>query len=210
MAADTTMELARQTGLRISAPAALPATLQGATERQTIEKIHALMLDVEELLNAACHAMQRLHPGNTDLQASVLASELPRCPAVVAMTARHLTGLSEVEALSIALRLWAGLLDAAKIIRKEKVIDDMTGATADIMAQERTDWMIDLHYRKAVFDPVYAAGAKVAPFAKRHKREEVFYEGVPTDLQPIYFLDDIYEHPSTPGAVAPPPRVSTP
>jgi hypothetical protein len=208
--ADATMELARQTGLRISAPAALPATLQGATERETIEKIHALMLDVEELLNAACHAIQRRHPGNPDLQASVLARELPRCPAVVAMTARHLAGLSEVDALSIALRLWAGLLDAAKIIRKEKVINDRTGATADITPQERTDWMIGIHYGIAQHDPVYAAGMKVAPFAKRYKREELFYEGVPTDLQPIYFLDDISEHPSTRGAIVPPSRAATP
>jgi hypothetical protein len=207
MAGDPTMELARQTGLRISAPAALPATLQGATERQTIEKIHALMMDVEELLNAACHAMQRRHPGNIDVQASVLASELPHCPAVVAMTAQHLTGLSEVDALSISLRLWAGLVDAAKIIRKDKVIDSK-GTTAQITPEERKEWMIQLHYGKARFDPVYAAGAKVAPFAKRYKTEEVFYDGVPTDLQPIYFVDDISEHPSAPGAIALPPGAS--
>jgi hypothetical protein len=57
------MELARQTGLRIGTVFALPATLQGSTEREQIQKIHALMLDVESLLDAACHAMQKRYSG---------------------------------------------------------------------------------------------------------------------------------------------------
>jgi hypothetical protein len=92
------MELARQSGLRIGTVFALPASLQGSTEHERIQKIHALMLDVENLLDAACHAMQRRYPA-LDEQAYHLLQELPRCPAVTAMTARHMPAIPDPEAV---------------------------------------------------------------------------------------------------------------
>jgi len=62
-ARDWTMEVARQAGLRMTTAFALPTSLQGATEREQIQKIHALMLDVEELIAASCHTMDRRYPG---------------------------------------------------------------------------------------------------------------------------------------------------
>jgi hypothetical protein len=200
MGTDWTMELSRQTGLRLNAVFDLPASLRGATEREQIQKIHALMLDVENLLDAACHAMQKQYPG-LDEQAYHLVQELPRCPAVTAMTARHMPCLPDAVAVSIALRLWAGLLDAAKIVR-DKVVIDHVGNTRPIAPSERGPWMRDTHAR-ALGDPIYAAGVPVGPFAKRHKGEPVFYEGVPDDLQRLYFLDDIRSNLGSPGAVTP-------
>ena len=72
-ARDWTMEVSRQAGLRMTTVFALPASLQGASEREQIQKIHALMLDVEELIAASCHTMDRRYPGQLDQQAYSLA-----------------------------------------------------------------------------------------------------------------------------------------
>jgi hypothetical protein len=193
------MELARQSGLRMTTVFDLPASLQGGTEREQIQRVHALMLDVENLLDRACHAMQRRYPG-LDEQAYHLIQELPQCPTLTAMTRRHLPGVPDSVAVSMALRLWAGLVDAAKIIRDEVVIDHF-GNKREIDRGERGVWMQWVHER-ALGDPIYKAGVSVGPFAKRHKREIVIYEGVPHDMQRLYFFDDIRENPTSPGSVS--------
>ena len=102
------------------------------------------------------------------------------------------------------MRLWVGHLEGAKIVREKIAIDG--GYTTVMPPDERCKLMqrVDVTAQE---DAIYAAGIPVGPYAKRHKPrpepETVVYTGIPEALQRQYFLDDIQQHPESPGAIKP-------
>lgn len=210
---DPIMDLVRQAALIISGINKLPDCLKGITQRETITKIYSLLVKTENHLLYEANWVQarysRLsaHEGYLAWlkpQILELGNTIQKNLTIQEVNQRHIPDLSDPEGLSVVMRLWAGCLDAAKLVREKIAVDG--DKTAPNPPDERAKLMQRIH-QTAQEDAIYAAGVPVGPYAKRHKPkpepETVVYTGIPEELQQQYFLDDIEDYPGSPGAIRP-------
>jgi hypothetical protein len=212
---DPIVDLIRLAAINISGVNVLPDCLKGATDREQILKIYVLIEKAENHLQYEANWAQARHPEWSGILADYefylrpivlqLAGSIRDNRRLQEIITNCLPTLPSAAAWSITMRLWAGCLAAAKTVREKKVVNG--GRTEDITPDERARQMQGVHRTAEEPDEIFKAGVPVGPFAKRHKRkpepETVVYTGIPDNLQRRYFLDDIREHPSTPGAVTP-------
>ncbi len=81
--------------------------------------------------------------------------------------------------LNLALRLWAGGIDAAKMLR----IDFVTGpgTTERIAPETRAEAFSQSIDLRAADDAIYRAGVEAAPALQRLRDKEPAFEGVPPE-----------------------------
>jgi len=113
-----------------------------------------------------------------------LASRLPNNNELAEITRRFMPEVSDFMArLNIALRMWAGYMDAAKTIAE-------TTADGPNTSQSRQQNMAMIEPR-AEQDPIYAAGIVAAPSLKRRKKgESIIQDGIPTGSIILIDWDD--------------------
>ncbi len=173
---DPAMDLARLTGQHLGTPA-LPASMQGATMREANGKRAAFLREVASPLRdremAQVQGQYVSRPYDLLPQIAALVQRLPLASDIDHITRRHLPDVPDLNArLSIALRLWAGYMDAAKMIA-EGTRYEMNDATT----RQRDNPVLEA---RAAADPVYAAGVEAAPhFKHRVLGEPIFSDGIP-------------------------------
>lgn len=212
---DPIIDLVRHAALNISGINDLPGCLKGATPRETIAKLHSLIKEAENHLRCEATWVQDRHPPQAGSsqedyiaylrpQAQQLAGTVPGNLRLNEIAKRHIPSVAEADALSILMRLWAGCLAAAKTVRENKVVAG--GQTVALTSDERAASMRSIH-TTAREDAIYDAAVPVGPYAKRQKPkpepETVIYTGITAEFQRQYFLDDILQHPDSPGAINP-------
>jgi hypothetical protein len=171
------MELARETGRRLS-EANLPESLKGPLLREANVKRAALLQDVAGPLIARQLAQvqgQFADPYDLQPQITALARDLMSVADIDEITRRHIPDVLErKDRLSIALRLWAGYMDTAKVIAGQ------TRYEANDATTRRRD--IQLIEERAAEDPIYEAGVEAAPhFKNRVLGEPIFCDGIPKE-----------------------------
>jgi hypothetical protein len=173
---DPAMDLARLTGQQLST-AALPASLQGATLRDANARRAAFLREVAGPLRDREMAQVQAHfahqPYDLPPQVAALAQRLPLASDLDQITRTHLPDVPDLSVrLSIALRLWAGYMDAAKMIAEGTRYE-----TNDATTRQRDNPVVEA---RTAADPVYAAGVEAAPHLKhRVLGEPIFNDGIP-------------------------------
>src|SRR5713101_991791 len=121
---DINMDLARRTAESFRLAPLLPLSLQGCTLRETTMKRASIIDAVGNALVAEMELVKKIFPqGTTALDQYItslipkLASRLPNNNELAEITRRFMPEVSDFMArLNIALRMWAGYMDAAKTI----------------------------------------------------------------------------------------------
>jgi hypothetical protein len=208
---DSIVDLIHVTAFKhISAVNVIPPFLKCAT----IRDLHTLIESAAPHLQYEANWVQARHPlppadptmkqrtDYLDLLCPQLATSIRDNRRLQEIINACLSTFSPADALSVIMRLWAGCLAAAKILRGKAVGNG--GRTEEITPDVRGLRMQDID-TTARIDSIYALAVPVGPYAKRHKRqpepETVVYTGISEELQRRYFLDDIRENPTSPGAV---------
>src|SRR5262245_25453034 len=116
---DPTMELMRQTAAYLGPPPELPPSLDGDTIREANVKRTALLREIGDIIEKDLRTAQKAVADAYDIQPQipVLAECLESNRAFDQLTNRVLSDVPDkAERTNIALRLYAGYLDAAKTI----------------------------------------------------------------------------------------------
>jgi hypothetical protein len=92
---------------------------------------------------------------------------------VVRHTEALLPDVDPLDRATIALRLWAGCLMAAKVI----ALETRSGPNTSTLRGELFAWIDQI----AAEDPIYRAGVEAAPAFKRRRQQEFELDGVPED-----------------------------
>jgi hypothetical protein len=183
------MELAWQAAEHLGAAPALPAFLKADTLRKANARRAVFLMEVENAIEGEIEPIRegKIRPQILGGKVTTMTEFMQLIRShVQALTDRfaHNLGIAESTArllpdmpdtvlrVNVSLRLFAGYLDAAKIIAKE-VRDRKNDA------KTRQDEMPSCDER-AKNDQIYAAGVQVAPFYKRAVlKQEIFKDGIP-------------------------------
>jgi hypothetical protein len=178
---DINPDLARLTADTLKVQPLLPISLEGRTLRETTLKRAAFIDAVGNPLVAEFELAKKDFPqGSTpigdypNVLVPKLASRLPNSSELAAVTRRFMPDVEDFMArLNIALRMWAGYIDAAKIAA------DST-AEGNNTPQTREAGMKNAVEPRAEADPLYAAGVVAMPSLKhRTKGEVIVRDGIP-------------------------------
>jgi hypothetical protein len=183
------MELAWRAAEHLGSTPALPAFLQADTLRKANARRAVFLMEVESAIEGEIEPIRegKIAPlvigGKVTTVAEykqligshvpALADRFAQNLVIAEITARLLPDMRDpVMRVSVSLRLFAGYLDAAKIIA-----DVVRGRKND--AETRKDEMPSVDAR-AKNDPIYAVGFQAAPFYKRAVLEQdIFKHGIP-------------------------------
>jgi hypothetical protein len=179
---DPTMELARQTGLNLNWHGlVLPASLMGGTLREANERRTRFLQEIDDpLINGQVTPVQAASAVDPyDLTPQIqevtraLQRVLPASP-VAQVSGRHMHDVPDLlTRIAIALRLWAGYMDAAKVI-------DAVGTRYELNNRNTRQRDIPTVEAKALGDGIYMAGVEAAPHYKwRVLGEAICREGIP-------------------------------
>ncbi len=183
---DPTMELARRTAERFGPAPQLPASLQGSTPREANIRRTELLKEIENLLDREIRSVQGsvLDAYQLEPQIPLLTQRLLLSSEIDQITRGYLPDVPDLSArINIALRLWAGYIDGAKVIGPRTRDEDNTAET-----RQRDIRVIEAKVAK---DPIYAAGVEAAPHYKwRVLHQDIYRDGVPVGSIVLRDWDD--------------------
>ena len=186
---DPSMELAWQSAEHLGSTPALPAFLLSDTLRKANARRAVFLMEVENAIEDEIKPTRDteiaplIHGGKVtsvpeyqDLirkYIPLVADRFAHNLVIAAITARLLPDIPDpVMRVNVSLRLFAGYLDAAKVIA-----DVVRGRKND--AKTRQDEMPSVDSR-AKKDAIYGAGVQASPFYKRAVlTQEIFKDGIP-------------------------------
>jgi hypothetical protein len=182
------MELAWRTAEYLGPTLPLPSFLQADTLRKANARRAVFLMEIENSIEAGIGPIREkeiaplVYSGKVstvaeyqkllEAQVPTLADRLRHNLVIVEITSRLLPDIPDpVMQLNVSLRLFAGYLDAAKIIA-----DAVRGRTNN--AKTRQDKMPDVDNR-AKSDAIYGAGVQAAAFYKRAVlKQAIFKDGI--------------------------------
>ncbi len=179
---DPIMELVRLTASRLLLPGAVPASLQGSTLREANERRAKLLHEIAgPLIDGEVRPVhaRAADPHALDPQIPEVARQIQQIAPgsiVAQITERHMPDVPDLlTRIAIAMRLWAGYMDAAKVI-------DAVGTRYERNNRNTRQRDIPTIERKATGDQIYTAGVEAAPHYKwRVLGEAICREGIPAD-----------------------------
>jgi hypothetical protein len=160
---DPNMELAFHFAKALGSAPPLPAPLSD------LSKMTDMMLSINGGLTQDPYFQG---PGNAGLlvpiAALVVAAE--RIRNLAEATKDYMPGLDPLQRVNVALRLWAGCLDAAKIV------SDVTSSGKNDAAERKK--LMPVLLARAAECSIYAAGVPAGPAVRKRRGQPVIYEGI--------------------------------
>jgi hypothetical protein len=175
---DPFMGLLLATANQSGPPPVLPLSLQGNPIREATKKRADYLKLIDQVIEADARQVQQRLPGDDYArQSPLLASTLRANNKLKELTAWFLDDVPDFDTrINISLRLYAGYLEAAKVIAW-----GVRGRKNN--ANTRHD-EIQIVEARAVSDSVYRAGVEAAPHYKwRVLREGIYSDGVNADRE---------------------------
>ncbi len=170
---DPNMELAFLFAKELGPAAALPAPLTN------LETMTQMLLNINGGLSEEPYHQPLGQPGLwVPLGAFLLVAR--RIRDLAAATPDYMPGLDPLQRVNVALRLWAGCLDAAKIVS-----DETSEGEKDAETRKEEIQLILARVKECT---IYTAGVPAGPAVRKHRHQAVVYDGI-EDYRDSLFRD---------------------
>jgi hypothetical protein len=180
------MDLLRAAAAHFSGIPDIPGSLKGAKQGETEDKLLNLHAQVGERLVKHAHDINSARGSAGDLVARVQADK-----DVTDIAALLMADLRIDEARSVALRVCAGCIEGAKVLRKDEMTLDASGKPTkrEVSDSERQGGMEEVD-RRCWHDCVYDAGVSIGPLDMRiRNKQEPIFDGIDQALLNKHFQE---------------------